>query len=63
MSKSRITWLFLISVIACIAGGVLVQLGWFTYPDDAFVRNGSQIVGVRETAEAAMLVAIGLVGA
>ena len=63
MSKSRITWLFVASLIAGIVGGILVNVGWFANPDDVFVRNGSAIVSVRETAAAAGLLGLGLVGA
>jgi len=63
MSKSRITRLFVISVIAGITGGILVTTGWLANPDDVFVRNGSDIVAVRETATAVGLFGLGFVGA
>jgi hypothetical protein len=63
MSKSRIAWLFGIALIAGITGGILITLGWLANPDDVFVRNGTDIVSVRETAAAAGLFVLGCVGA
>ena len=63
MSKSTITRLFVISVIACITGGVLISIGWFAAPDEGFIRNGTDIVGVRETASAIALLGLGFTGA
>lgn len=63
MSTSRISTLFITAVIACIVGGILVSAGWLANPDDVFLRNGTDIVAVRETASAAGLFALGLVGA
>jgi hypothetical protein len=62
MSKSRITWLLIASVIAGVLGGIFVTIGWFANPDDVFVRNGTDIVSVRETASAVGLFGLGFVG-
>jgi hypothetical protein len=63
MSKSRITKLFITAVIACITGGILVTLGWFAFPEDVFVKKGSEIVGIQGTAFASTMLALGAIGA
>lgn len=63
MSKSTITKLFVTCLIACITGGVLVALGWFAFPDDVFVKSGSQIVGIHGTTFAWAMLALGAAGA
>src|SRR5688572_16548050 len=62
MSKSRITWLFVAAVTAGILGAILLSVGWLANIDDVFIRNGN-IVSVRQTASAAGLFALGLIGA
>jgi hypothetical protein len=62
MSKSRITWLFVTAVTAGILGAILLSVGWLANTDDVFIRNGN-IVSVRQTASAAGLFALGLIGA
>ena len=63
MSKTRITKLFLSSVIACITGGLLVAIAWSAFPRDMFVMNGSQIVAVNASTFAWTMLAIGAAGA
>jgi hypothetical protein len=63
MSTSRITRLFVISLLACVTGGLLVAVGWLASPDDVFIRNGAQISGLRETGSAVALFGLGLIGA
>ena len=63
MSKSKITKLFLSSVIACITGGILVAIAWSTFPRDVFVMNGSDIVAVHGSTSAWGYLGLGAVGA
>jgi hypothetical protein len=63
MSKSTITKLFVTSIIACVTGAILVSLGWFAFPNDVFVKHGSQIIGVQGSAFALAMVSIGAAGA
>ena len=63
MSRSRITWLFITALITGIVGGVLVTAGWLANTDEVFVRNGTDIVSVRNTSTAAGLFVLGAIGA
>jgi len=63
MSKSTITKLFVTCLIACITGGILVALGWFAFPDDVFIKIGSQVTGIHATTFAWAMVAVGAAGA
>jgi hypothetical protein len=63
MSRSRITWLFITALITGIVGGVLVNVGWLANTDEVFVRNGTDIVSVRNTSTAAGLFVLGAIGA
>ena len=62
MSKSTITRLFVTCLIACITGGVLVALGWFAFPDDVFIKSGSQVTGIHGTTFAWGMLALGAAG-
>ena len=62
MSKSRITGLFVTAVTAGILGAILLSVGWLANIDDVFIRNGTDIVAVRDTASAAGLFVLGFVG-
>jgi MFS family permease len=63
MSKTSITRLFIGSGIAIVAGAVLaVAAVWLAIANDAFVMNGSDIVGFRGGALAWTGLGLGIVG-
>jgi len=63
MSKSTVTKLFIGSGIAIIAGAVLfVAAIWLAIADNAFVMNGSDIVGLRGNALAWSSLGLAILG-
>ena len=63
MSKSKVTRLFLGSLIAAAAGGVLLlSAGAFALANDVLVMNGSEIVRVEWSSLAYVLLALAVVG-
>jgi len=63
MSKSAITRLFIGSGIAIVAGTILAIAGvWLAIANDAFVMNGSDIVGLRGGVFAWTGLGLGLIG-
>lgn len=59
MSKSTITRIFAGSVIAVVAGVILlIAAMWLAYANDAFVMEGPDVVGIRGTAFAWTMVGL-----
>ena len=62
MSKTTVTRLFIGSVIAVVAGGILAFIGvWIAFANDVFVMEGPDVVGVRGTSLAWSMVGLGIV--
>lgn len=62
MSKSTITRLFIGSVVAVVAGAVLMGAAiWIAYATDSFVMNGPDVTGIRSTGLAWTMVGLGVV--
>jgi len=62
MSKSTITRLFIGSVVAVVAGAVLMVAAiWIAYATDSFVMNGPDVAGIRSTGLAWTMVGLGVV--
>jgi hypothetical protein len=63
MSKPTITRLFVGSLLAALAGGVLLIIAVSAaLANDVFVLQGSEVVDVRPSALALVLLGVGLVG-
>ena len=63
MSKTTITRLFIGSGIAVVAGAIVAIAGvWLAIANDAFVMNGSNIVGFRGSGLPWTGIGLGLVG-
>jgi hypothetical protein len=64
MSKTTVTRLFIGSLIAVAAGGILaIATVWLALANDVFVMAGTDLVGIRGSATAWSLLGLGLVGA
>jgi hypothetical protein len=64
VSKSTVTRVFLGSVAAVIAGGILAFAAvWIAYANGAFVMRGPDVIGVQATPVAWTIVGLGAVAA
>ena len=64
MSKSTVTRVFLGSVAAVVAGGILAFAAvWIAYANGAFVMRGPDVIGVQATPVAWTIVGLGGVAA
>ena len=64
MSKATVTRVFLGSVVAVIAGALLVFAAvWIAYANGAFVMSGPDVIGVQPTPMAWTIVGLGIVAA
>ena len=64
MSKATVTAIFVGSVVAVIAGGVLgFAAVWIAYANGAFVMSGPDVIGVQSTPAAWTIVGLGIVAA
>ena len=64
MSKSTVTWVFLGSVVAVVAGAILAFAAVLVaYANGAFVMSGPDVIGVQATPMAWTIVGLGIVAA
>jgi len=64
VSKATVTRVFLGSVVAVIAGALLVFAAvWIAYANGAFVMSGPDVIGVQPTPMAWTIVGLGIVAA
>lgn len=64
MSKATVTRVFLGSVTAVVAGGILAFAAvWIAYANGAFVMRGPDVIGVQATPLAWTIVGLGAVAA
>jgi len=62
MSKATITRLFIGSVIAVVAGAIVMFAAiWIAYATDSFVMTGPDVTGVHSTGLAWAMVGVGIV--
>jgi hypothetical protein len=62
MSKASITRLFIGSVIAVVAGAVLMSAAiWIAYATNSFVMDGPDVVGIHSTGTAWTMVGLAVV--
>jgi MFS family permease len=62
MSKSTITRLFIGSVVAVVAGALLMVAAiWIAYASDSFIMSGPDVTGIRSTGLAWTMVGLGVV--